>query len=195
MASLALQLLVALLVVIGANDDVGLSSPGVAVGVSRPSLCVNGERLLTLQRCRRPVRPSWCGLLLLTCLLSGDVHPNPGPSRDVTILAQNVQSINGKLGDLRQCAAELEKLSLVAWTETWLSDAVASSELESALPGHELFRRDRVGRVGGGVSCFAARSLCPEQRKTLEPEGAEVLVLSVQTLPPMLLAVCYCPPW
>ena len=82
----------------------------------------------------------------------------------------------------------------MAWTETWLSDAVASSELEAALPGHMLFRRDRAGRVGGGVSCFADRALCPERREALEPRGAEMLVVSVQTTPPMLLAVCYCPP-
>ena len=193
----ALRLVVALLVIIGRSSHTGppVPQPGMAIGAPCSSLQVNGDCLLTLSRCRRPVRPSWCGLLLATCLLSGDVHPNPGPgNNNVTILAQNVQSVKNKLGDLRQSAAELEKFSAVAWSETWLNDTVASSELEAALPGHELFRRDRVGRVGGGVSCFVRRSLCPERREALEPEGAEMLVVSVQTVPPMFVAVCYCPP-
>ncbi|KAF0297867.1 hypothetical protein FJT64_004731 [Amphibalanus amphitrite] len=189
------SLLVALLVATSRINGDGSLPPGDADGPPYPLPRVSSDDcLLAMRRCRRPVQPSWCGLLLMTCLLAGDVHPNPGPSCDVTILTQNVQSINNKLGDLRQSAVELEKFSLVAWTETWLGDAVASSELEAALPGHELFRRDRVGRAGGGVSCFARRSLCPERRKELEPEGAEMLVLAVQTVPPLLLAVCYCPP-
>ena len=98
------------------------------------------------------------------------------------------------MGDLRQSAAELERFSAVALTETWLNDTVDSAELESALPSHVLFRRDRLNRVGGGVACFVDRSLNPDRREALEPKDAEMLVVAVRSTPPVLLAVCYCPP-
>ena len=134
--------------------------------------------------------------LLTVCLLAGDIEVNPGPSppENVRLLLQNVQSIRSKLGDLRQSAPELEKYPIVALTETWLNDTVNSSELESALPHHTLLRRDRVGRVGGGVACFIHNDFSPERRETLEPNGAEMLVVEVRTVPAMILAVCYCPP-
>ena len=37
---------------------------------------------------------------------------------------------------------------LICICETWLNDTVLSSEL---LPGYLIFRRDRVGKTGGGV--------------------------------------------
>ena len=69
-----------------------------------------------------------------------------------------------------------------------------SAELESLLSSHLLFRRDRLNRIGGGVACFVDRSLNPERRKALEPKNAEMLVVAVRSTPPVLLAVCYCPP-
>ena len=149
-----------------------------------------------IMRRRDTIKPTGCVWLLLS-LLSGDVELNPGPGaagRDVTLVAQNVQSVKNKLGDLRQSAAELEKFSVIGMTETWLNDTVQSSELESALPSHMLFRRDRVDRVGGGVACFVSRALCPERREALEPKDAEMLVVEMKTSPTLLLAVCYCPP-
>ena len=120
----------------------------------------------------------------MSCLLAGDVEPNPGPgqsSGNITVMFQNVQSIKNKLGDFRQSAAELEKFSMVAMAETWLSGAVESAELESILPSHTLFRRDRVNRVGGGVACFVSNSLSPERREALEPSDAEMLVVETRT--------------
>ena len=148
----------------------------------------------TIRAGRRPVKPNTCGWLLLSCLLCGDIEANPGPGRDINLLVQNVQSIKNKIGDLRQSAAELQRFSVVAMTETWLNGTVESTELESAMPSHVLLRRDRRDRVGGGVACFVDRSLDPERRETLEPKDAEMLVVAVRSAPPMLVAVCYCPP-
>lgn len=146
---------------------------------------------------RRSIKPSWCGLLLMSCLLSGDVQPNPGPgrtARNINLVFQNVQSIKNKLGDLRQSAVELGKFSIVAMAETWLNGTIESAELESALTTHTLVRRDRANRLGGGVACFVSNALNPERRVDLEPSDAEMLVVEIRTTPPLILAVCYCPP-
>ena len=44
------------------------------------------------------------------------------------------------------------------------------------------------------MACFVNSILGPERRETLEPSGAEMLVIEARTIPPLLLAVCYCPP-
>lgn len=131
---------------------------------------------------------------------SGDIELNPGPplalgsGRNISILLQNVQSIKNKLGDWRQAAPSLQNSDVIAITETWLNDTVFSSEMESALPSHVLFRRDRQGRVGGGVACMINSQLRPERREDLEPVGAEMFVVEMRTRPGIILAVCYCPP-
>ena len=131
---------------------------------------------------------------------SGDIELNPGPpsapggGKQLSMLLQNVQSIKNKLGDWRQAAPSLQSSDVIALTETWLNDTVLSSEMEAALHSHILFRRDRGGRLGGGVACLINRQLRPERREHLEPPGAEMLVMELRTRPGLLLAVCYCPP-
>ena len=157
--------------------------------------------LLLPRQQKRPlsIKPSWCGLLLASCIMSGDVELNPGPrphhaNRDITLISQNVQSLKNKLGDLRLSAPELMRFSVVAMTESWLNDSVTTDELEAALPSHSLLRRDRANRVGGGVACFVRSELKPERRQDLEPADAEMLAVELKTSPPLVIAVCYCPP-
>ena len=81
---------------------------------------------------------------------------------------------------------------MLAWTETWLSEHVDSSELSSALPQHSWFRRDRPTHAGG-VACAVSHALLPERREDLEPAGAELLVVELRAAC-ALVAVVYCPP-
>ena len=128
----------------------------------------------------------WVGGRLLSESWTGEGQREP--------TLQNVQSLKNKLGGLRFSAPELQKFSVVAMTETWLNDSVETNELESALPTHSLLRRDRANRVRGGVACFVRSELRPERRPVLEPADAEMLVLELRTTPPLVIAVCYCPP-
>ena len=198
-AALLLTLAVFIALMTGASEVE--RTPAVPSGPAViPGRAVGATYLLPSppRRRRGAIKPSWTGLLLaVSCLLSGDVEPNPGPGRtggSITVMFQNVQSVKNKLGDLRQSAAELQKFSIVTMAETWLTGAIESAELESVLPSHTLLRRDRVNRAGGGVACFVSNSLSPERREALEPSDAEMLVVEARTAPPLLLAVCYCPP-
>ena len=149
-------------------------------------------------------------------IVSGDVELNPGPpqpdvvglnstpartapgitNRRLSCLAQNVRSLKNKLCTLRAVAPVLECHDIVAFTETWLKPEVVDSELSHGLGNHVWFRRDRDSETsGGGVACAVRSSLLPTRRSEAEPVGAEVLVVGLAGLCPVLtIVVAYRPP-
>ena len=147
----------------------------------------------------------------LKLLEAGDVESNPGPrevadsvrtghmrskngnSDSLLVLNQNVRSIRNKLGNLRACSPELDTFDVITWTESWLDESVDTAELESALPRHAWFRRDRPTH-GGGVACAVKTHLQPERRQELEAESTESLVVELRTRPASLIVTVYCPP-
>ena len=84
--------------------------------------------------------------------------------------------------------------SLVAVTETWLTNYVYDSEI---LPtGYNIFRRDRVGRRGGGVLLACRDHLSCICLPHLSPDDSEILVceLEVPRSPKIAVIVAYRPP-
>ena len=136
--------------------------------------------------------------------LAGDVHSNPGPEAraagdqqrqavSLQLVHQNVRSLRNKLSTLRSMAPELEKYHAIAFTETWLSTDVMTSELQYGLPNFTWFRKDRPTH-GGGVACAVRTDLHPRRRPDLEACNSEMLVIQLQTTPAVYIAVCYCKP-
>ena len=104
-------------------------------------------------------------LILLHC---GDVSSNRGPhQKTLSCLMQNVRSLTAfqvvdgssyesKLGILRDIAYGYD-LDVICLTETWLNEAITDHEI---LPtAYNIYRRDRVGRTGGGVMTAIKSSL------------------------------------
>ena len=125
-------------------------------------------------------------------VVSGEVELNPGPpdvqtapptgsserrrAEPLTCMAQNVRSLNNKLGSLRALSSVLPSFDIIALTETWLKPHVSDSELQHGFDGHVWFRHDRAGEVtGGGVACALRASLLPTRRPELET--GEVIVV------------------
>ena len=103
---------------------------------------------------------SWFNLPALQILRRNDIFPQPGQSRhgSISVLYQNVQNLKAfstnsdgsrdcKLSVLKDIAYGSD-FDLVALTETWLNASVTGLEI---LPHYNIFRKDRVGRPGGGV--------------------------------------------
>ena len=116
--------------------------------------------------------------LVFLTLLAGDVATNPGPLTKSTemnpaqghsfrrqtdalnVLYLNARSLKAFVPSNTDCTSKQCKITLlqhlvysatydiVCICETWLNAIVLSSEL---LPGFSIFRRDRVGKIGGGV--------------------------------------------
>ena len=136
-------------------------------------------------------------------VLAGDIELNPGPgeavmqrtppaarTQTITVYHANVRSLKKQLGDLRACAPSLEIYDVVAFSESWLNDTVATSELEIGFSEHTWFRRDR-GSLGGGVACAVRSSLLPFRLP--DPVDSETLLIRLRGVS-LTLAVVYRPP-
>ena len=55
----------------------------------------------------------------------------------------------------------VEKPEIVGITESWISTATTDFEGEYELPGYKIFRKDRIGKKGGGVLLYVKESLNP----------------------------------
>ncbi|CAB3993507.1 Hypothetical predicted protein [Paramuricea clavata] len=65
---------------------------------------------------------------------------------------------------------------VVCVCETWLNDCVLDSEL---LPGYSIFRRDRVGKTGGGVLVAVRDTIRAKRRTDLEGNNVELVVVEL----------------
>ena len=135
-------------------------------------------------------------------LLAGDIEVNPGPgspavqvappesASSLSVYHANVRSLKKQLGELRAFSPTLERHDVIAFTETWLNDTVATSELGLGLDDHSWFRRDR-GSLGGGVACTVRSSLLP--LRLPDPVDTETLLVRLRAVS-VTLAVIYRPP-
>ena len=130
--------------------------------------------------------------LFVLLLLSGNVHPYPGPSslstdsscsvsssilsslnlsRHLSFVHYNVQSIVPKLDIL---LAELYEFDILAFSETWLSPSADNDDL--LMQSYQIpERKDRVGDNHGGVMLYIKKSIHYTRRNDLEPIGTECL--------------------
>ena len=136
-----------------------------------------------------------CSFFCLLLLLSGDIHPNPGPatscntsessspssvsheqlSSHLSIFHLNVQSLLPKIDLIR---AESELYDIAVFSESWLKPSITDDEIaiRNFLPP---FRTDRLDRPGGGVVIYARDTLLCKRRKDIEIDGLEAVWLEV----------------
>lgn len=131
-------------------------------------------------------------LCLRLLILSGDIHPNPGPASvdnladslsevsdsslaalnsHLSILHLNVQSLLPKL-DILSC--EAEAYDILVFTESWLKPNISDADIE-IVNFHQPFRKDRSNRLGGGVVIYARDSLACRRRYDIEINGLEAV--------------------
>ena len=140
---------------------------------------------------------AWLFVLLL---ISGDVHPNPGPastssissssisSRDsssffnsmnfckhLSFIHYNVQSIANKTDIL---SAELTDFDILAFSETWLHPDIHTNDLliPEFMPPE---RKDRLRDRHGGVMIYVKDTLFYKRRYDLEPLNTECIWIEI----------------
>lgn len=77
-----------------------------------------------------------------------------------SILLSNVRSMKNKIDDLNSSLL-VNKCDIAVITETWLQDNIPSGSLD--IPGYDLFRNDRIRRVGGGVAAYIRSDIKTER--------------------------------
>ena len=136
---------------------------------------------------------SW---ILTILMLSGDIHPNPGPaslssltsgsessaasflpmnftnlSNHLSFLHYNVQSLAPKLDIL---GPELFEFDILTFSETWLKPSISSDDLHlHSFRTPE--RKDRTGDSHGGVIIYVKEDIYYKRRLDLEPRGTECI--------------------
>ena len=136
----------------------------------------------------------WIGSLIL---LSGDIHPNPGPDgrnhsvhtssstdlfnflnlqNHLSTVHYNVQSLANKVDVL---ISEFSYFDLVSFSETWLDKSVSSQDL--LFPTfHPSERKDRLSDRYGGVILYIKDTLTYTRRYDLELNRLECIWIQIK---------------
>lgn len=107
-------------------------------------------------------------MLAMLLLISGDIHPNPGPTHKdtkISIVHNNIRSLTNKAVFIE---TELGHFDIITLSETWLHDQVPNDKL--VINGYSPpIRRDRQGNTGyGGVAIYLKNNLICIHRPDLE---------------------------
>ncbi|CAB4017509.1 Hypothetical predicted protein, partial [Paramuricea clavata] len=132
--------------------------------------------------------------VFLLILLAGDVATNRGPvsshaktNYGLKVLYLNARSLKAFVA-LDESKTNVCKITLfqqlvqsgiydvVCVCETWLNNTVLDSEL---LQDYCIFRKDRVGRVGGGILVATKLNIRATRRLDLEKQDAEFVVIEL----------------
>mgnify|MGYP000176344217 CR=1 FL=1 len=116
----------------------------------------------------------------LLAMLSGDIHPNPGPgSRDImNVLHLNVNSLtaNNKIDELESLCLH-NNIDVICLNETKLDKTIADEDIQ--ISGFNLpFRCDR-NRAGGGVAIYTSESLNAKLRSDLSIPHLESVIIEM----------------
>ncbi len=146
--------------------------------------------------------------------LSNDIEENPGPTNNnkdipfhichsntrslVAELDSNYKRLNNKPPKVIEFEAFCHdnQINILALTETWCNETHSDNLIAiDGLP--KLFRRDRVGRTGGGVALYASNDINIRRLEEIEPPDSEIMCFDFQ-LPNKInkhvfLCVCYRP--
>ncbi len=140
---------------------------------------------------------------LCLIILSGDIHPNPGPKSNLvkgfllnTRSIKRVNSSKNKIAEF-QALVTLKKPMIICLTETWLNPTISNQEILSE-DLFTIYRKDRASR-GGGVLTAIHNSIKSKIRTDLMPKDDahnEILVVEIKfpKLPKCALVNMYRPP-
>ncbi len=97
--------------------------------------------------------------------------------RGFKIVHQNIQSLRGKIDQLRFLLHELKSgIQLLTLSETWIKPETPDKEYE--IPGYMLVRKDSEANCGG-VAVYARNDLVVSRREDLEISDVEGLWLEI----------------
>lgn len=141
------------------------------------------------------LRPSLY-ICLLLLIVSGDVHPNPGPILPDGIRTCHVNARSllkpGRLDELYLELCCLHNFDLIGISESHLSTSIPDSDIN--IPNYNVMRRDR-NRQGGGVLLYVHDRFTCVRRPDLESPSLEMLWVEITLRNHnVLVGVCYRPP-
>ena len=95
--------------------------------------------------------------------------------------------------DLLRALLAIEKPEIVGITETWIHTNTRDFEGEFEVPGYKIFKKDRLGKEGGGVLLYAREYLDPVECK-IETENEIVGIVLNKLQKKLHIYLVYRPP-
>ena len=108
-------------------------------------------------------------------------------------LYTNARSVRGKIGEL-ECLVLGESIDIVGISETWWDE---ENQWDTVIPGYKLYRKDREGRVGGGVALYVREGIHSSKIEKVTELDSLLEMLWVEITGPngnLTVGVCYRPP-
>lgn len=152
-------------------------------------------------------------IINLELFISWDINLNPGPNtppglrehlhhqrssnRGLKICQWNIQRLtDSKHEELKMLLNTTQSdMDVLILSETFCSKDVPDSFY--GISGYVIFRKDRFGKIGGGIMAYVKESLQVKRRNDLETENVETLWLELcpyKSKRPLLIAGVYRPP-
>jgi hypothetical protein len=169
----------------------------------------NSPKLLNLHKCKI-LKSKVTKLLLILILqilliLSGDVHPNPGPVQGMDghpqeaplacyfLNARSIKKIthnDHKLREFQELLA-ITNPDILGVSETWLTSNITDQKIDPT-NRYLIHRKDRHEQRGGGVMCLVNKNIKSERRDKYEVntnEHNEILVVEIEPAPKNKFAI------
>lgn len=142
------------------------------------------------------LRPTVYLSIMLLLLVSGDVHPNPGPGPPdgIHICHANARSIlkPGRLDEFYLELCCLHNFDIIGISESHICTSIPDFDI--SIPNYNVFRCDR-NRGGGGAMLYIHDRFTCIRRPDLESPLLEMLWVEVRLRNhKVLVGVCYRPP-
>lgn len=117
------------------------------------------------------------------------------PCKGLTVMHLNIHHLVPKLSQVNVMLSQMSHpVKVLGFSETFLNDRVKDCEI--MITGYNMFRRDRTGKLGGGVIVYVADNVPVQERLDLEHPDLEAIWLEVKQkqCKPLLICQIYRPP-
>ena len=113
-------------------------------------------------------------IISLLLLLSGDVHPNPGPVNNKHFSFSHINSRSlttpNRISEIKDFIGNLHEFDIVGISETHLDSSIKDSLI--SIPNYKILRKDR-NRRSGGVCLYIKEHISCVRKYDLEYVGTE----------------------
>lgn len=110
-------------------------------------------------------------------------------TRGLKIAHLNIRSLPNKIDELRLFLQRCRGIGILTLNEKWLNERLPT---DVAIPGFNLFRRDRSsGRKGGDVTIYVSEKIPAVRRRNLEDTALENLWLELMLPKSIRVETCF----
>ena len=139
--------------------------------------------------------------LLMLLLLSGDIHPCPGPitiqeinnfckSRGLKCFHQNIRGLQGKYDEVKNILIHYKKVDIFSHSEIFTND---DTVIDFEIPGYELIKLPRKNGPGGGVGLYIFDQIPFVEREDLDdPDDPDIEGIWIEIFPDSTKSFVFC---